>query len=633
MKRRWFVVLTLLICLSLWRPPSLRAITPASESASPTLTTALAQTAPQISKVDPPNWWLKHTINPVQLVMRGTNLQNATLTTNQPGFKVRRSSANGNYLIAYLEIDPQTAVAGKVPLVIKTDQGETTVDFPVQELPSPVGKYQGFNPDDVLYLIMVDRFSDGDAGNNDPAISAGFFDRKKTRAYHGGDLQGVIDRLPYLRDLGVTTLWLTPIYDNSNRASDYHGYGAVDYYQVEEHFGDLAKYQELVTRAHTMGIKIVQDQVPNHIGPDHLWTDDPPTRQFLNGTRRQHLNNPFDIPSITDPQGDKARVEATLRGWFADILPDINQDDPEATQYLIQNSLWWIAQTGLDGIRLDTFPYVPRSFWAKWTAAVRQQHPQLTVVGEVFDPRPGVVGFFQGGVARFDGIDSGLDMPFDFPTFFAIRNFFTRGSGALSDILLADTSYTRPQVLVPFLGNHDVKRFASEMGATLEKQILANTYLLTMRGIPQLYYGDEIAMTGEEDPDNRKDFPGGFPGDSRSAFTNEGRTRSEQQIFDAVQRLLQIRKNQPALRGGDMTVLQDRDGVLAYLRSRDGMRVVVGINNTETAKTVTVTLPEGALAEGSRFTDLLGQAKMSVLKRGKLKLRLAPRKAVIYQAN
>jgi neopullulanase len=589
--------------------------------------------APVVEKVDPPNWWIGHSINPLQLLIRGRNLDQSTLRSEMPGVSITssRTSPAGDYILAYISIDPGRALPGVGSLLIESARGSSKVDFSLLSLPDSAGRYRGFDPDDVIYLIMIDRFTDGDPANNDPERSAGFYNRRAPRAYHGGDLQGITERLQYIKELGATAIWITPVYDNFDRVSDYHGYGAVDFYGVEEHFGDLAKFRALIDRAHTMGIKIIQDQVPNHTGPNHPWLDSQFTRNFVNGSRQQHVNNVFDIRSLTQPNADPTRVDATLRGWFADILPDLNQDDPEAARYLIQNTLWWIGQTGIDGIRADTFPYVPRSFWSQWMTAIKRQHPQFTVVGEVFNGDPLVTSFFQGGVARFDGIDSNLDTVFDFATYFRIREFFYNGEGSLSDIIEADSNYPRSGVLVPFIGNHDVPRFMENPFATAEKLILAYTYLLTMRGTPQIYYGDEIGMEGGEDPNNRRDFPGGFPGDSRSAFTAEGRTKQESRIFNAVQQLLSIRRAQPALRGGEMSFLHDDNRLVTYIRSRDTERVIVAINNTDEKARWTVELPSGTFAEGARLSDLLGKGARVTVKRGRLTFRLPPRSAAIYR--
>src|SRR5260370_15729179 len=288
---------------------------------------------------------------------------------------------------------------------------------------------------------MKDRFSDGDPSNNDPRESRGLYDRSSTRYYHGGDFEGIIQHLLYLKDLGVTAMWLTHWYGNVNdlnereeypdqpngpkkKITDYHGYGAVDFYGVEEHFGTLAKLRELVDRAHQVGMKVIQDQVANHTGPYHPWVKDPPTPTWYNGTAEHHLNETWQTWTLADSRASYQVQRETLEGWFINILPDLNQNDKEAVRYLIQNTLWWLGVTGFDAIRQDTLPYVPRSFWHEWSAAIKREYPRVNVVGEVYDGDPALVSFFLGGTKRFDGIDSGIDTAFDFPPFFPLRRAF-----------------------------------------------------------------------------------------------------------------------------------------------------------------------------------------------------------------
>jgi neopullulanase len=363
---------------------------------------AAAQNSPQVLKVEPPNWWANHSINPVRVLIRGSNLSGASVTASGTGLKTGlvRINQAGTYLFVDVMIDPR-ATPGRRTLRIGTPGGAVEAPFDISEPLSRGGRFQGFSPDDVIYLIMPDRFSDGEAGNNDPAESKGLYDRTKARYYHGGDFQGIIERLPYLKQLGITAIWMTPVYDNVNHLNereqypevpggpnrpitDYHGYGAVDYYGVEEHLGGAAKLKELVEAAHRVGIKVIQDQVANHTGPYHPWVTDSPTPSWYNGTLENHLNNPFQIWTIQDPRAFYELKRATLEGWFVDILPDMNQNDEDASRYLIQNTLWWVGMYGFDGIRQDTFPYVPRTFWHRWMAAIRREYPQLRVVGEVY---------------------------------------------------------------------------------------------------------------------------------------------------------------------------------------------------------------------------------------------------------
>lgn len=561
-----------------------------------------SRVAPEVVKVEPPNWWANHSINPVRLLIRGRNLKGARVESPGPGLSVGevRASDSGNYLFVDISISPNAA-PGRRSLRVVTPRGVAEAPFEISPRLGRGSRFQGFGTDDCIYLIMPDRFSDGDAALNNSSESPGMFSRGNPRGYHGGDLKGIIDRLPYLKGLGVTAIWTTPVYDNTSRlrdyewgknVSDYHGYGAVDFYRVEERLGTVETYRQLVERAHALGMKVIQDQVANHSGPDHPHASDPPTPTWFNGTLKEHKANVFDIKSLTEPSPDRQRFEDTLRGWFGNTLPDFNQDDPEAARYIIQNAVWWLEMTGLDGIRQDTFPFAPRRFWSEWNRALLKAFPTINIVGEVFDQRPEVVSFFQGGRARFDGVDSHLKTLFDFPSYFAIRDVFIRDRPVtrLSEVLEADRLYTDPRGLVTFLGNHDVPRFMSEAGATHKGLMLAFTYLLTMRGTPQIYYGDEIGMEGREDPDNRRDFPGGFPGDPRNAFTHQGRTTRERMIFDHVKELLRLRARYDSLRKGEMRVLVAREGTLAYVRQHSRERILVAINNSDRPAHMSITL-------------------------------------------
>jgi glycosidase len=604
----------------------------------------LAGAAPEVLKVEPPNWWIDHSINPVRLLIRGRNLAGARVEASGAGVQLgpTRINAAGTYLFVDVLIDPQ-ATSGTRSLSIITDQGSTTAPF---ELFAPLpraGRFQGFSPDDVIYLIMPDRFANGDPSNDDPPNSRGLLNRQKGRYYHGGDLQGVIDHLPYLKHLGVTAIWLNPIYDNVNHLNerekydheaitDYHGYGAVDFYGVEEHFGNLAKFRELVDAAHRLGIKIIQDQVANHTGPYHPWVKDSPTPTWYNGTEARHLNETWQTWTLMDPHAPPQLRKETLDGWFIDILPDLNQNDEEVARYIIQNTLWWIGISGLDGIRQDTLPYVPRRFWRDWMTAIKREYPSFTVVGEMFDGDPALVSFFQGGTARFDGIDSRVDTLFDFPLYYPIRRAFAEGKPIreLAVMLSHDHLYVDPSVLVTFLGLHDVQRFMNEPGASITGLKLAFTFLMTARGIPMIYYGDEIAMPGGHDPDNRRDFPGGWPGDPRNAFEASGRTADEQAIFEHLRRLTHLRAELEPLRRGAMVNLAVTEQIYAYARVTDGGAVVVVFNNGAEPAAVECGVGPARLPDGVTLKDPLGVAPDVRIENGKMRLNLPPRSVSIY---
>jgi neopullulanase len=601
---------------------------------------------PEVVKVEPPSWWTGHSLDPVRVMLRGRGLAGARLEASGSGLSVSRVSVNasGTTLFADLHLEPGAA-AGPRELRVATGEGRAAGRFEVLPPLDRSGRFRGFSPDDVLYLVMPDRFANGDPANDDPARSRGLLDRGRGRYYHGGDLRGIRSRLPYLKDLGITALWLNPVYDNNDRLNeretydgqpitDYHGYGAVDFYAVDEHLGDLAGLRELVDAAHALGIKVIQDQVANHSGPYHPWVADPPTPTWFNGTAERHLANTWQTWTLADPGASEALRRATLDGWFIDILPDLNQDDPEVAAYIIQNSLWWVGVAGFDGIRQDTLPYVPRRFWRDWMAALKREHPDLRVVGELFDGNPALVSFFQGGRARFDGIDTGIDTVFDFPLFFPLRRAFAEGK-PLREVAVAlaqDHLYPRAETLVTFLGLHDVARFMNEPGATTQGLALAFTFLMTTRGTPLVYYGDEIGLPGGNDPDNRRDFPGGWAGDPRDAFTAAGRTPGEEALFQHVRRLAHLRAELEPLRRGDLVHLLADEQAYAYARRKGEASVVVAFNNAGAPARLDLEAAEAGLADGVRLQDRLGALPAAEVRGGRLRLELPARSAGVYVA-
>ncbi|HLN96951.1 MAG TPA: alpha-amylase family glycosyl hydrolase, partial [Pyrinomonadaceae bacterium] len=352
---------------------------------------------PSVSKVEPPSWWAGHTLNPVRLLVRGQNLGGARVRSTKPETQISQVFVNsqGTYLFVNVTIKPSTR-PGSYPLQLNTPRGSATIPFTIEQPLATATHFQGINANDVIYLIMPDRFADGDQSNNAPADAPAMAnDRKNPRAYHGGDLRGIINHLPYLKQLGVTALWLTPWYDNWNGVNEcdrpwcpntyYHGYHAIDYYRVEDRFGDFATLRELVEKAHALGLKIIQDQVANHVGSRHPWVREPPRADWFHGTLALHSVNKFRNSALLSPHANPDEFRNTLDGWFSDDLPDLNQEEPEVARYEIQNSLWWIGVTGLDGIRQDTIQYMPRKFIRDLCDALHRQYPRMWMVGEVFE--------------------------------------------------------------------------------------------------------------------------------------------------------------------------------------------------------------------------------------------------------
>lgn len=602
--------------------------------------------APEVEKVEPPGWWAGHSINPVSVMIRGRNLFGGRVESSTTSLKPSDAHANpaGTYLFVNVWIEPQ-AKPGQYSLKINTDQGTAHARFDVLVPLARQGRFAGFSPDAIIYLIMPDRFSDGDVSNDNPPQSPRLTDRRKSGYFHGGDFQGIINHLPYLKDLGVTAIWLTPIYKNANHVhrggpkgdqvfTDFHGYSAVDFYGVDEHFGDLIKLRELVDAAHRLGIKVIQDEVANHTGPDHPWVKDPPTPTWFNGSLEQHISENWQVWTLMDPHATPGIRKPTLDGWFANLLPDLNQNDTEVERYLIQNTLWWIGSAGFDGIREDTMPYVPRRFLSDWMGAIKREYPQVTVVGEVFDEDPALVSFFQGGAKRFDGIDTKVDTLFDFPLFFAIRQAFAQQKPLrnLAITLGHDYLYPNPELLVTFLGLHDVPRFVTEAKDGVAGLELADTFLMTARGIPMIYYGDEIAMPGGDDPENRRDFPGGWPGDARDAFEGSGRTPDEEAVFGHLRKLTHLRSELEPLRRGSMIDLAVSEQSYAYARVKDRAAVVVVLHNTAQEETIEFDVAPLNLSNGIVLQDRLGMSPDVRVEDGRIRVRMPPRAGSIFTA-
>lgn len=549
---------------------------------------AAKQGKPQVLETAPPNWW-SGLPNPM-LLLQGKNLIDARIDSSVPGISVRRTdvSANGHWAFVWLDIS--SAPPQHFNLLVRTASGMTRVPYELDKRHAATDGFQGFSSADVMYLAMPDRFSDGDVSNDHVSKAAGVFDRSNPNAYHGGDLLGIENHLDYIQKLGATTLWITPLYaQDTDAPADYSGYAPVDLYRVNPHFGTLQDYENLAQALHSRNMKLVLDMVLNHVGPKSPWVLDPPAPDWFHGTPEHHLLAAANFASIADPHAATVAYQATVHGWLSDALPDLNQSNPLVKQYLIQNVIWWIEWGALDGLRLDTYPNVDRSFWQDFQTEIHDLYPHLTSVGEIFNPDPTIVAYFAGGV-KHAGIDTGLYTEFDFPVYSALRATLTGTSSTgntpmtgLTDIERQDWLYPYPERLVTFLGNHDTPRFLSEPGATAARMKLAFGLLATMRGLPQIYYGDEIGLSAGSDADNRRDFPGGFPGDKNDAFTAAGRTAQQDDMYNWVAGLLQLRAHHDVFQiGVQQNLLVDDTGfVFARFQSPPSGRHVSAVAQGE----------------------------------------------------
>jgi neopullulanase len=537
-----------------------------------------AQT-PKISKIEPPNWWANHTVNPVRLLVRGENFRNAKVVSKSLQLKVSnvRVNKNATYLFFDAVIAP-TAKPATYNFEVSTAAGKSLIPFEI--LPTPKAPKTITN-DDIIYLIMPDRFSDGDVANN---VNV---DKSNPRMWHGGDFRGIINHLDYLKELGITAIWLNPWYDNDDEIANcdkpwcpmasYHGYGSIDYYGVENHFGTLADLRELIKKANENGIKVIQDQVANHIGFRHEWVKNPPLENWF----PPFSTNSFNNSVLLSPNASPAERDNLLKGWFDFTLPDLNQDEPEVAKYEIQNALWWIGTTGISGIRQDTVQYLSRGFIRDLSLAIDKQYPKFYMVGEVFEDDSAQTSFFQGGKTGWDGIDTKLPSVFDFKLWRTSIEVFTgkKPMRSLRDVLKYDGLYGDINRVTTFTNNHDTKRFMSLDGATKEGAELHTAFILATRGIPQLYYGEEVGMTGGDDPFNRNDF---------TKFDKSGLSKDESDVYWFTRNWIDIRKTYPALRSGKTIDLHYDKDVYVFARQYKGETIVIALNRGNADATVQI---------------------------------------------
>ena len=562
--------------------------------------------APTIQKVEPANWWVGMKTNQVQLLVHGKDIGNATVSTKYKKVKITQvdKAESPNYLFVTLDISDK-AVAGKIPLTF-TQNGESKVyEYPILDRSKDNERIQGFDNSDIIYLLMPDRFANGDTSNDDVAGMLDVANREASQGRHGGDLKGIRDHLDYISELGVTALWINPLLENNNKAYSYHGYAITDLYKVDPRFGTNEDYRALCDEAQQKGLKVIMDMVFNHIGINHWMMKDLPFQDWIHQHDTFTRSN-FRATTITDPYASKYDKEKMLKGWFDTSMPDLNQKNPFVATYLTQNSIWWIEYLGLDGIRMDTYPYPYKDFMSVWAKTIMAEYPQFNIVGEAWVQKASIEAYWQRGVQN-DGYQSNLPSVTDFIMYHAISNAFhekegwTEGMSNLYYVLAQDFLYLDPYNMVTFADNHDLTRIYTQVGEDYNKYQMAMSFLMTTRGIPQIYYGTEILMTGPGNDHGlvRKDFPGGWPDDKKSAFTAKGRTEEQQKAYKYVSTLIHYRKNTTALQTGKLIQFVPDAGIYVYFRYDDEKTVMVILNNNEKGESTFTT---------ERYTECIGEA-------------------------
>jgi glycosidase len=551
---------------------------------------------PQVSidHVEPPCWWTGMKDNSLQLMIHGKDIGKTKPSFDYKGVSLKGSTSTGNdYLFVDLSVG-SFAKPGTITIAFKEkDSVLITYKYELKARAKESARRQGFNTSDMMYLIMPDRFANGDPNNDDMPGMLEKADRKNPNGRHGGDIRGISDHLDYLQKLGVTTLWCTPLLENNLPALTYHGYAATDLYKIDPRFGTNDSYREMVDAAHKRGIKVVMDMVFNHFGTNSYWMKDLPQKDWVNQWPEYTRSN-YHGGVISDPYRSQYDQKIMSDGWFDHSMADFNQKNPYVAKYLIQNSIWWIEFAGLDGIRQDTYPYSDKDFMAEWMKTVREEYPNLNTVGEVWLNYPSMVSYWLDNKVNKDGYRSHLSNVFDFPLMFAIQKAFTEddgwetGTSRLYDILSQDFLYSDPSKLVVFADNHDIERIYPVL-KDAQNVKMALAFLMTTRGTPLIYYGTEaLSDRGklQGDPGKRKDFPGGWAGDTINLFKGQNLSADQKDVVEYLTRLLNWRKVNKVVQEGKLTHYIPEDGIYVYFRTLGKESVMVLINKNKVIKQV-----------------------------------------------
>ena len=577
-------------------------------------TTLTMNAAVKIDRIEPTDWYVGLKDASLQLMVYGKDIKTADVTTDYPGVKidslVRLDSPN--YLLVYMNV--KDAQPGTMTLLFQQGKQKKKVNYTLKAREKKGEERYGFSNADVLYMLMPDRFASGRTDNDQiKGMRPYKNDRTQPSLRHGGDLEGIRQHLDYFKELGVTALWFTPVLENDSpdhgTQSTYHGYATTNYYRVDPRFGSNEEYRQLCDEAHAKGIKIVMDMIFNHSGYEHPWTLDMPSKDWLNtpewlspenqanavemktmdGAAKvndKYLQTSYKLTPVVDPYASKIDLHETVDGWFVPTMPDLNQRNPHVIKYLIQNSIWWIETVGIDGIRMDTYPYADRDAMAQWMKIIGEEYPNFNTVGETWVTEPAYTAAWQKD-SKLSEKNSYLPTVMDFAFYDRINqakneetDAWWNGFNRIYNNFVYDYLYPNPSNVMAFLENHDTDRFLGEGKDTVAlKQALA--LLLTVNRTPQLYYGTEVLMNGTThitDGNVRKDFPGGFPGDTKNCFTREGRTQAENAMFDWLSRLLHWRQGNDVIIKGKQTQFIPFNGIYVIARQYQGKTVLTILN-------------------------------------------------------
>lgn len=572
----------------------------------------------QIERVEPAFWWVGMKNPQLQLLIHGSEICNRKVVIDYPGVKVLKvnRACSPNYLFVNLEISSDKAKAGKFNILLtQPEKTNISVTYELKKRRSDSEKREGFSSSDVVYLLMPDRFANGDPKNDNIDSQPEKANRTINYGRHGGDIKGIQDHLDYIKELGATAIWCTPLQENNYNKFTYHGYAISDFYKIDPRFGSNTEYVDFVSASHQKGLKVIMDMVSNHTGIWAWWMSDLPFEDWIHQwpTYTQTTHKAITIKDNHAANIDRKKM---VDGWFDTTMPDLNQQNEYFWTYYIQNSIWWVENANLDGIRMDTYPYNDRDAMAKWAKAITDEYPHFNIMGETWLYNTTDIAFWQKDAVNSLKYNSQLPTVMDFILQKALSSCFNEhgkpwedlGMNRLYTTIANDYLYANTNNLLVFAENHDTQRYNYSLKGDLAKFKMAMSLLMTTRGIPQIYYGSEIGMMGNKDKgdgDIRQDFPGGWPGDSINAFTATGRNSVQNDYFNFMSKLLNWRKNKPVIHTGLLTHYVPENDVYVYFRYNDNEKIMIILNNNETEQRLKIDRYAESLEAKISGTDVM----------------------------
>lgn len=591
-----------------------------------------------IQRIEPPFWWTDMNNPNIQLLVYGEGISSLQPQTQSNDLKITKvhKAESENYIFIDVTIS-EKAIAGNQNIEFyKNDQLIETYNFELKTRKKNSANRKGFDNSDLLYLITPDRFANGDPSNDVISGMREGLNRKEDFGRHGGDIQGLIDHLDYFKEMGYTALWLNPILENDQDKWSYHGYSTTDYYKVDPRFGSNEDYLNLSNKAREKGIGIIMDIIVNHCGHFHWWMEDPPFPNWINNQEGEYQQTNHRKTTLLDPYASTSDRRIMTEGWFVPTMPDLNQRNKFMSTYLIQNSIWWIEYADLAGIRQDTYSYPFREFMTDWTCAIKDEYPNFNIVGEEWVDDASIISYWQEDKVNSDGYSSCLPSLMDFPTTFALHKalneeeIWGKGWVKLYENLANDYLYSHPNNLVIFGDNHDMSRIYTQLNEDYDLYKMAMAYILTMRGIPQVYYGTEILMSNKGTESHgviRSDFPGGWSQDSSSVRLHKNLSAQQKEALEFNKKLNHWRKEKEVIHTGKLVHFEPQDKVYCYLRFNDEEKVMVILNKNKEAFSLELTRFNEILDPNSKGKEVLTDQEIQL----KNTLELEPMRAYIIE--